>query len=76
MTCELCGEREAEMDFNVLTPFALVEGDVCLACWSGIGDDAGVAVALLKRRAEKRGVELSLIQPEVFAALCKREGAP
>jgi hypothetical protein len=72
MKCELCG-AEAQMDFNCWMPSfgEMVEGDICFDCFTSAPIDMELAVALIKRRAENKHIEMPM-ESSIVVTLFKR----
>jgi protein-arginine kinase activator protein McsA len=69
--CEHCQKNEAVIEFNCLLPsYGIVcEALVCIECLGG--NDMQMAAILMKRRAERRKVELPIKNLDVLTSLAK-----
>ncbi len=56
--CEICEEREGEMDFNAMMPLSKglgsVQGLICLECYAKIGNDLLIALVILDKRSSEQ----------------------
>ena len=64
--CLLCQENEGQMEFNTPTSQGMLTASICLECWESLGDDAGVALAIVRERQclaiPKFGLPLDIVE--------------